>query len=146
LRQYLTGSVHVSLRGGDGVGVDDSTGSGLATANKRHVLMEGSSNMLFIADIPAERASLTSPPNRVSLNRAQPKALNKIISQQQSKARAIMSELCQEHSQHQLNSWSTYHQVSASFHLCEIQLIIFQSLVNSLSLVGYLKCERRDTP
>ena len=31
--------------------------------------------MLFIADIPAERASLTLPPNRVSLNRAQPKAL-----------------------------------------------------------------------
>lgn len=48
--------------------------------------MEGSRNMLFIADIPAERASLTSPPNRVSLNRAQPKALNKIISQQQWKA------------------------------------------------------------
>jgi hypothetical protein len=85
--------------------------------------MEGSRNILFIADIPAERASRTSPPNRVSWNGAQPKASNKIISQQHSKARAIMSELCQEHSQHQLNSWSTYHQVPASFHLYEMQLI-----------------------
>jgi hypothetical protein len=73
--------------------------------------------MEFIADIPAERIS-----RFVAFSR---KALNEAISQQHSKARAIMSELCQQHSQHQLkgsNSWSTYQQVSTSFHLCEIQL------------------------
>jgi hypothetical protein len=87
--------------------------------------------MLFIADIPAERGSRTSP--RVSWEGVQPKAsvaspaLDKIISQQHSKARAIMPELCQQHSQHQLkglNSWSTYQQVPTSFHLCEIQLYL----------------------
>jgi hypothetical protein len=79
-----------------------------------------------LPDIPAERASRTSPPKSRFVEMAfQPKALNKIISQQHSKARAIMSELCQQHSQYQLkgsNSWSTYQQVPTSFHLCGIQL------------------------
>jgi hypothetical protein len=58
--------------------------------------------MLFIADIPAERASRTSPLKSRFVEWRSAKALNKIISQQHSKARAI--------SLHQLkgsNSWST---------------------------------------
>jgi hypothetical protein len=50
LRQYLAGSIHVSLRGA-GRERDDLTGSGLA-----HVPTEGSRNMLFIeAQTPAPR-------------------------------------------------------------------------------------------
>jgi hypothetical protein len=88
--------------------------------------MEGSRNMLFIADVPRSELRI----------------------RQNSEARAIMSELCQQHSQHQLkgsNSWSPYLQVA---HLISFMrnTVMFRSLANSLSLVGSPKGERRDTP